>query len=117
MKVAIDIDGVIDRIPEFLSFLSNHLLSEGHEVIILTSRANEGDVISKSLLEVKNAGINFSGYYFLPDVSKRIGDMIPQDLNWFEKQIWQKAEYCQNNDIDLFFEDDQKTAQIGRAHV
>lgn len=109
MKIAIDIDGVIDVIPDLLRILTPSLLSEGHHVTILTSRSNEPEVVSISLDEVRQAGIHFTDYYFLPSVEGQAPERFPPELNWFQKHIWQKAEYCKANKVDIMFEDDEKT--------
>jgi len=71
-------------------------------VIILTSRSNKPEVIDISLAEIKKANIHFTDYYFLPEMSARPDSDFPQELNWFEKHIWQKAEYCKKKQDQHF---------------
>lgn len=46
IKVGLDIHGVIDRYPEFFSFLSNTLIAAGHEVHIITGQKLSRGLIS-----------------------------------------------------------------------
>jgi len=112
MKIAIDIDGVITRIPEFLALTSKALMKEGHHITILTSRTNSKESITKSIKEIKDAQVSFNDYYFLPETNTRSKTEFPSELNWFQQYIWQKAEYCKNNKIDIFFEDDPRTVAL-----
>ncbi len=116
MKIAIDIDGVIDRIPEFLSVITPYLVEKKHEITILTSRSNSPEIIEKSLAEIKEANVHFTNYFFLPEANTRADSDFPTTLNWFERHLWQKAEYCQKNKIDIFFEDDAKTISLVQKH-
>ena len=111
MKIAIDIDGVIDRIPEFLSIITPHLLKKGVSVTILSSREKSEEVIRKSLEEIKSYNIKYSDFFFLP-LPADDDESIPKELNWHERHIYGKAKYCLDNNIDLFFEDDQKTVNL-----
>lgn len=112
LKVAIDIDGVVDVIPKFLSKITNTLKNDNVHFVILTSRSNDESVISQSLAEIQKHGIHFDDYYFLPAVEERGVEDFPKELNWFSRLIWQKAEYCFNHKIDIFFEDDPKTIAL-----
>ena len=38
MKIALDIHGVCDANPEFFALISKLLVSDGHEVIIITGK-------------------------------------------------------------------------------
>ena len=116
MKIAIDIDGVIDRIPEFLSIITPHLLKKGVSVTILSSRENSEEVIRKSLEEIKSYNIKYSDFFFL-SAPKDDDESIPKELNWHERHIYGKAKYCLENNIDLFFEDDQKTIHLVKHYA
>lgn len=110
MRIAIDIDGVVDTIPELLSFVSSKMPNTW--IVILTSRSPDSEVVAKSLEEIRKAKIKYDDYYFLPEVDSRCDKDFPKELDWFQKHIWQKAEYCKANNIDLMFEDCSKTIAL-----
>lgn len=112
MRIALDVDGTITKYPKFFAFISKKLVLEGHAVTILTSRANCPEVITETLSELRSYGVVWTNYCFVGDGSDRDDSEFPSELNWFEKQIWQKAEYCQKNEINLMFEDDNKTVEL-----
>ena len=109
MKIAIDVDGVVDAIPKFLSLITNLFDKKKIEVIILTSRSNTPEVIRETLKEIEFHKIQYDSYFFLPNTETRDPEEFPNDLSWFDKHIWQKAEFCRDNQVDIMFEDDEKT--------
>ena len=108
--IALDIDGTITARPEFFAKFSREARAQGHRVVLLTSRSRE--VVEESLEEVRGYGVEFDDYYFLPESSERPDGDFPSELNWFEKQIWQKAEYCRDRGVDVFYEDCSKTIAL-----
>ncbi len=88
------------------------LFYKNSNITILTSRSNDSTVINETLDFLKSLNIKFHNYYFLPDINQQTHLTPPPELDWYLKQIWQKADYCQKNSIDVIFEDCPKTIAL-----
>jgi hypothetical protein len=108
MKVAIDVHGVITKIPSFFSLLTKYFIENGHEIHILT-----GSKITDELIErLKKCEIQYTHLFSIVDYHTSIGtEIFWEDENnpWIDAEIWNKtkAEYCERNNIDLWIEDDE----------
>jgi len=61
---------------------------------------------------LKELGVNYDSLYFLPPYSVAKEQCPHKELDWYQKYLWQKADYCLRNDILIYFEDDTKVIEI-----
>jgi hypothetical protein len=90
MNVALDIDDTITRHPEFFAFLSKALKAAGHNVYVISYRAD----YDFTKIELAEYGIVYDELILAAD--------LDLDVQGFYK--W-KAEMCDRLKIDVFFED------------
>lgn len=106
MKIALDIHGVCDANPEFFALISKLLVSDGHEVIIITGKMKSHGAID----ELKKLGISYTKFFSIVDYQIDKGTEILYDKNgnpWIDDDIWNqtKAEICEKENIDLHIDD------------
>ena len=112
MNIGIDIDDTITAIPEFFKELTVCFVGKGHKVHIITSRTENDDARKVTENELKELGVNYDSLYFLPTYSVAKEQCPHKELDWYQKYLWQKADYCLKNDIMIYFEDDTKVIGI-----
>jgi len=106
MKIGLDFHGVIDTMSEFLSELSGLLVSNGHEVHVIT-----GEEDSKKLREKLQAlQISYTHLFSIASYHKSIGTNMwydDKDTPWLNDELWDKtkAVYCAKHEIDLHLDD------------
>jgi hypothetical protein len=106
IKVGLDIHGVIDRYPEFFSFLSATLIDAGHEVHIITGQKFSRELISK----LQKLKIFWTKIHSITNFNERRGVKIKyKGLNhpWMDPRAWNsaKARICMEEKIDVHFDD------------
>ena len=90
MVIALDIDDTITRHPEFFAVLSDALVRSGHRVIIITLRWER----TSTEQDLAEWGIQYDALYMASD------DEF--DITGFDE--W-KAQVCEQEGVDVFFED------------
>ena len=91
------------------------MLSEtswSNTVIIISSRANTEESRRITLAELEGYKIRHKGLYLLDQESEARHRCPHSDLDWYQKYLWQKIEICQREQIDVFFDDDQKVVEL-----
>ncbi|MEI8218618.1 MAG: HAD family hydrolase [Elusimicrobiota bacterium] len=112
MMIGIDIDDTITALPEFFKELTVSFTAKGHKIHIITSRTDNAEVRKITRAELQELGIKFDFLYFLPSYSTA-KELCPHlELDWFQKYLWQKADYCLKNDISIYFDDDIKVVEL-----
>ena len=107
-----DVDGTITAAPAFFALLSRAVRDAGGQVHVVTSRSDsiEGRVACKA--ELRRLGIEHDRLHMLPD-AEAAGRCCPhRELDWYQKYVWQKVQYCLDNEIDVFFDDEQKVVDL-----
>lgn len=110
-KLALDIHGVIDALPETFSFLARAIIAAGGEIHLVT-----GGIWNTKLEEqLKSYGMvwthQFSVYDHLIKTNvKTLGEIVFPDgtvQKKFEDGFWDKAkgDYCREHQIDLHLDD------------
>jgi hypothetical protein len=118
MKVGLDIHGVIDRYPEFFSFLTRTVLislsirDTYNEIHIITGSSWTSEI--KELLEKYE--IYYTHYFSVTDYLLEKGEAVTwKDSKnpFFDNVVWNKAkaEYCDRNRIDFHFDDSDSYGQ------
>jgi hypothetical protein len=110
-KVGIDIHGVIDKMPDFFSFLSESIIKNGGEVHIITGGSWNDGIIN----ELRSYGLKWTHYfsvydYMLTNFEPILGEFIFPDgtvQKRFKNEDWDmiKAQYCEHNNISLHIDD------------
>ena len=111
-RLGLDMDGTITMAPAFFSLLARSVRGAGGQVHVVTSRADtlEGRVAIKA--ELSRLGIEHNRLHMLPD-AEEAGRRCPHcKLDWYQKYIWQKVQYCLDHEIDVFFDDEQKVVDL-----
>jgi len=112
-KIALDIDGTITAHPEFFSKLAKETLTAGGEVHIVTSRCDaESWVRSETERQLRDLGMVWDALHFIPDIPVAKENCPHQELDWYNKHMWQKVDYCQKHGIEVFYDDDAKVAAL-----
>lgn len=110
LALGLDIDGVITEIPQRFATLTQQLMKSGGDVRIVTSRSYQGRLETER--ELKRYGIKYSELFFLPPISMAQKLCPHPQLNWFEKYLWQKADYAIKNGLSFFVDDDAIVEQM-----
>lgn len=106
IKLGIDVHGVADTFPDFFSRLSRELVSQGHEVHIIT-----GTEHTRSLEHYlkDQLGLFWTHLFSVTTYHKKEGTEVTYiDGNpYMDNRIWNrsKAEYCRRNGIQLHIDD------------
>ncbi len=118
MKITLDIDGTITVNPEFFALLSRAVRRDGGRIYVVTSRLGTPESERETRRELDNWKIEFDELIFIP----ASGDpgQIPcphQDLDWYQKYLWQKVSICLDRGVGLVFEDDPKVIALFEKHA
>jgi hypothetical protein len=107
-KLGVDWHGVIDALPDVLSFLTKAVIAQGGEVHILTGMSWTKECEDK----LKEMDIPFTHHFSIFDYHKEIGTEI---IGYHEKYnipkiddvIWDKTkgDYCKEHEITLHIDD------------
>ena len=117
MNIGIDIDDTITALPEFFKELTGSFRAKGHKIHLITSRTDNAEVRKMTQAELQELGIKYDHLYFLPSYSAA-KELCPHyELDWFQKYLWQKADYCLKNDISIYFDDDIKVIGIFKKYA
>ena len=115
MNVGIDIDDTITAIPEFFKELTISFANKGHKIHIITSRTDNEEVRKYTQKELKELGVVYDYLYFLPSFSN--ANCPNNELDWYQKYLWQKADYCFKNFISVYFDDDLKVVSLFQKYA
>jgi hypothetical protein len=104
IRLGLDIDGVITAEPKRFADLSQRLIESAADVRIVTSRSAQAQQATEQ--ELETYGVNYSELYFLPEISQAQRLCPHARLNWYEKYLWQKADYALTRNLSHFIDDD-----------
>lgn len=107
MKVGVDLHGVLDTNPEFFKAFIDTLMSQGHEVHIVS-----GCKASDMLKFLQKHKIKYDFIYSITTdfLTRTIPLPFKLDKNknpYFASKDWDKAKavYCQNYELDMMIDD------------
>jgi hypothetical protein len=111
MKIGLDIHGVIDLYPEYLSHLATVWISKGYEVHIVTGQ--ELDHVQPILMD---ADIPYSHFFSIVEYHKEQGTQMWMDEKetwWMDGQVWEetKGNYAGRVGLDIHFDDSKRYGQ------
>jgi hypothetical protein len=110
-KLSLDLHGVIDALPEFLSFITHAVVNAGGEVHVLTG----GTLSPKMEEELRKFGIVWTHLVSVYNHLLETGAEIVGEVEFpdgttqkkFADGLWDtaKGDYCRQNNIDLHIDD------------
>jgi hypothetical protein len=62
--------------------------------------------------ELRMLGISYDYLYLLPSIETAQRCCQVAGLDWYQKYLWQKVDYCIMQGINLFYDDDIKVVQL-----
>lgn len=110
--MGLDIDGVITASPGIFSSLSSRWKSEGKIVHIVSSRSDQIGARQATIKELHTLGITYDHFYLLPSIQVAQQCCPHHSLDWYQKYLWQKVDYCLNHKIGHFYDDDAKVIEL-----
>lgn len=110
LRLGLDIDETITASPELFAEISRTCRLNSGEVHIVTSRSALGR--SETVEELTGYGVQFDALYFLPEMSRANSDCPHNDLDWFQRYLWQKVAYAKQNALMHFVDDDPKVIAL-----
>jgi len=112
MNVCFDIDNCITENPEFFSLLSHAIKNSGGQVLIVTSRTRLPETIEATRKELGEMRIAYNHLYILHDQEEADRICPFNDLDWYQRFIFQKTVYCKANKVDIYFDDEEKVIEL-----
>ena len=108
MKLGLDLHGVVDKDPKIFSLNTNALVTNGHEVHIITGE-EDSEKLRNALEFLK---IRYTHLFSISTHHKQSGTEMRYDENgnpWMDKEVWNttKALYCEKIGIDLHIDDSE----------
>jgi hypothetical protein len=110
IRIGLDIDGVITVEPKRFADLSQRLIELTADVRIVTSRSAQARQDTEQ--ELETYGVKYSELFFLPAISQAQSLCPHTRLNWYEKYLWQKANYALTRNLSHFIDDDAAVERL-----
>jgi len=117
MNIALDIDGTITKHPEFFAIVSRSIRASGGKVYVVTSRSNSDGVRVQTQKELKSYGIPFDELFIIPDAKPDQRPCPHDELDWYQKYLYQKVTVCLEHEVAIVFEDDQKVIDLFKMYA
>ena len=117
MNVCFDVDGTITENPEFFSLLSRAIRDSNGRVHVVTSRTRTPETMEATKRELNEMGIVYDHLYMLHDQAEADRICPFNDLDWYQRFIFQKTVYCKANQVDVYFDDENKVIDLFRRFL
>ncbi|MGB3082074.1 MAG: hypothetical protein WBB86_03685 [Candidatus Omnitrophota bacterium] len=108
MKIGLDVDDTIMRQPVFFSLLSHAAKEKGHRIHVVTTRPDTDFDRQRTLDDLNSSGVVYDTIHHLPKQEGEVDNCPHAELDDYQKFVWQKIEYCLDEGIDIFFDDDDR---------
>jgi len=112
MNLCLDIDGVITENPEFFSLLSRTVKGAGGTVRVVTSRTRTPETMEATRKELNELGIVYDHLFMLHDQEEADRICPFNDLDWYQRYVYQKLIYCKANGVTHYFDDEEKVVSL-----
>lgn len=106
MKIGLDVDYTIMSHPDFFSMLSGSAREKGWEIHIVTTRPDTEFDRGRTLVDMSECNISYDTIHHLPKQEGEVEECPHEELDGYEKFVWQKVKYSLENNLDYFFDDD-----------
>ena len=117
LRYGFDIDGTISTNPEFYSSLSKDTYIDGGSIVIISSRTENQDVRDTTIEQLNNWSISYDKLFLFKPFDD-VKHLCPHDdLNWYQKYLWQKLYYCIREKVDCYHDDDIKVIELFESHA
>lgn len=109
--VALDVDGVITAAPHFFRALSKAACDSGLRVSVVTSRSPDPRAVAATRAELRGLRIDFDALHAIPAMGADFS--CPHEaLDWYQRWLWLKIDYCVREGVQLLFDDDAKVIDL-----
>jgi hypothetical protein len=117
MIVGIDIDDTITACVPLFRILTKSVKDAGGEVHIISSRSDTPEVLRATKDELDCLKISYDYIFLLPDrvVAEKV--CLHRELDWYQKFIWQKVQYCKDKKVSLYFDDEGKVIELFQKYA
>lgn len=112
LRIGLDIDDTITACQGLFSLMTEAVKQKGGQVHIVSSRTDDAEVRRITQEELLDLGIRYDELYLLPHSSHAMKTCPHKELDWYEKFLWQKVDYCKQKRITVFFDDEQKVIDL-----
>jgi len=117
LRVCLDIDNCITASPKFFSLLSHAIKNSGGQVYVITSRTRSPETMDATRKELNEMGIAYNHLFILHDQEEADKICPFNDLDWYQKLIFQKTVYCRANGVTHYFDDETKVIELFRRFL
>ncbi|MCX5784554.1 MAG: hypothetical protein NTX59_02595 [Elusimicrobia bacterium] len=117
MNIQIDIDGTIDKAPEFFKWLTRSLRADGHKVFIVSSRTSSPRNDRETAKELEGYGVVYDKLILSPELKNLDSKRFPPDMNAGHKLYIHKLFAAEDNGIEILFDDCGITTELFRKHL
>ncbi|MCG2710995.1 MAG: hypothetical protein L6416_01500 [Candidatus Omnitrophica bacterium] len=117
MIAQIDIDGTIDKAPEFFKWLTKSLKRDGHKVLIVTSRTTSPENDRETAREIKKYGVVYDRLILSPNIGDLDAKRFPPDMRPAHKLYIYKLFVAEDNAVDTLFDDCGITTELFRKYL
>lgn len=114
IALALDIDDTITARPEFFSFLTHAVRERGGRIFIVSTRHDVKEVRGETEALLASLGIVYDELYLIADMDVAQSICPHEDLDEYQRWVWQKVDYCLRNSVNVYFDDDEIVAQLFR---
>ncbi len=115
--VQIDIDGTITRMPPFYKWLTEHLKSDGHRVLIVSSRTTSPENDKITAQELAEMGVVYDKLILSPAITDLDEKRFPPDLAQSERLFVHKLFVAQDEKTTILIDDCGITAGLFQKHL
>jgi len=112
IKLGLDIDDTITACQGLFSLMTDAVKQKGGQVHIVSSRTDDPKVRQITQDELFSLNICYDELYLLPNSAQATKTCPHNELDWYEKFLWQKIDYCKQKGVTIFFDDEQKVIDL-----
>lgn len=117
VKIGLDIDDTISSNPAYYSELCKKTYLEGGRVIIISSRSDLEEVRSTTTKQLRDWSIYYDQLYLFRPFEE-VEHLCPHnELDWYGKYLWQKVYHCINENIDRYYDDEDKVIELFKLYA
>lgn len=117
MNIQIDIDGTIDKAPDFFKWLTHSLRAGKHKVLIVSSRTYSEQNEIETKKELKEYGVTYDRFVLSPQLKDLDKSRFPPNMNQGAKLYIHKLFTAEDNNIDILFDDCGITTELFRKYL
>ena len=70
------------------------------------------EVVAATRVELEDYGIEFDEIDIIPDKKDEYISCPHEDLDWYQRYLWQKVAICEAMNVDVLFDDDPKVVRL-----